>query len=157
MGNNLYSKGACYTALRKLEEPLDGPVYLDETKMTEQISIRMRIGGEETWYPLVSWGSHWYESDRQCEVLMEDTDDIDLYIESLVSEKVRVETIQFKGLQVRKNYSLRMRISTLFSNERTCQIIFEDIGFGEFYPSTGFRTEKVIELGGSHGQFNSLS
>lgn len=157
MGNNLYSKGACYTALRKLEEPLDGPVYLDETKMTEQISIRMRINGEETWYPLVSWGSHWYESDRQCEVLMEDTEDIELYIESLVSEKVQVETIQFKGLQVRKNYSLRMRISTLFSNERTCQIIFEDIGFGEFYPSTGFRTEKVIELGGSHGQFNSLS
>ena len=33
----------------------------------------------------------------------------------------------------------------------------EDIGFGEFYPSTGFRTEKVIELGGSNGQFNSLS
>ena len=157
MGNNLYSKGACYTALRKMEEQLDAPVYLDETKMTEQISIRMRMSGEEGWYPLVSWGSHWYESDRQCEVLMEDTEDIEIYIESLVSEKVRVETVKFEGLPARKNYCLRLKISTMFSDERTCQIIFEDIGFGEFYPSTGFRTEKVIELGGSNGQFNSLS
>lgn len=157
MGNNLYSKGACYTALRKMEGLIDAPVYLDETKMTEQICIKMRVNGEEGWYPLVSWGSHWYESDRQCEVLMENTDDIEIHIESLVNEKVRVETVKFDGMPMRKNYSLRLKISTLFSDEHTCNIIFEDMGFGEFYKSTGFKVEKVIELGGSNGQFNSLS
>ena len=73
MGNNLYSKGACYTAQRRKEEQSDAPVYLDETKLTEQISVRMRVNGEEGWYPLVSWGNHWYESDRQFEVLLGDT------------------------------------------------------------------------------------
>ena len=76
MGNNLYSKGACYTAQRRKEEQSDAPVYLDETKLTEQISVRMRVNGEEGWYPLVSWGNHWYESDRQFEVLLGDTEDI---------------------------------------------------------------------------------
>ena len=28
-----------------------------EHKMTEQICLRMRIGGQEGWYPIVAWGS----------------------------------------------------------------------------------------------------
>lgn len=157
MGNNLYSKGACYTALRRVEEQFDAPIYLDETKMTEQICLKMRIHGEEGWYPLVAWGSHWYESDKQCEVLLEDTQDIEIHIESLVTGKLRVETVSLAGLPERKNYAMRLKISTMFSDERTCFITFEDIGFGDFYPSSGFTTTKEIELGGSNGQFNSLS
>jgi len=158
MGNNLYSKGACYTAHRRMEEDqVDAPIYLDSTKMTEQICLKMRIRGEEGWYPLVAWGSHWYEADKQCEVLMEDTSDVEIHVESLVTGKLRVETVSFSGLPERKNYALRIRIRTMFTDERTCHILFEDIGFGEFFPSTGFSVEKVIELGGSNGQFSSLS
>ena len=68
-----------------------------------------------------------------------------------------METVSFDALPDRKNYALRLKIQTRFSDERTCHIIFEDVGFGEFFPSTGFSVEKVIELGGSNGQFNSLS
>lgn len=157
MGNNLYSKGACYTAWRKVEGQTDAPIYLDETKMTERISLKMRVKGEEGWYPLVSWGSHWYEADKEYEVLMENTEEIELCVESLLTDKVRMERVYFDGMPKRKNYSLRLRISVMFTDERTCQIVFEDIGFGEFYESTGFGVEKVIELGGSNGQFNSLS
>ena len=43
LGNNLYSKGACYTAYQRGQEELmkeqEGPVYLDESKLKEQISI----------------------------------------------------------------------------------------------------------------------
>lgn len=157
MGNNLYSKGACYTAQRRKEEQSDAPVYLDETKLTEQISVRMRVNGEEGWYPLVSWGNHWYESDRQFEVLLGDTEDIEIHVDSLVTGRHLVESVSLKGLPDRKNYALRLKISTFFSDEKTCHIIFEDMGFGEFFAPSGFRVEKIIELGGSNGQFNSLS
>ena len=157
MGNNLYSKGACYTAQRRKEEQSDAPVYLDETKLTEQISVRMRVNGEEGWYPLVSWRNHWYESDRQLEVLLGDTEDIEIHVDSLVTGRHLVESVSLKGLPDRKNYALRLKISTFFSDEKTCHIIFEDMGFGEFFAPSGFRLEKIIELGGSNGQFNSLS
>ena len=157
MGNNLYSKGACYTAQRRKEEQSNAPVYLDETKLTEQISVRMRVNGEEGWYPLVSWGNHWYESDRQFEVLLGDTEDIEIHVDSLVTGRHLVESVSLKGLPDRKNYALRLKISTFFSDEKTCHIIFEDMGFGEFFAPSGFRLEKIIELGGSNGQFNSLS
>ena len=157
MGNNLYSKGACYTALYKTKEMPDGPVYLDDSKLTEQISVKMRVNGEEVLYPLVTWGAHWYESDKECEVLMENTEDVELYIDSLSTGKRKIEVISFKGLQERNNYALRLKISTMFKDEKTCKILFEDVGFGEFYPPSGFSVESVIELGGSNGQFSSLS
>ena len=72
IGNNLYSKGACYTAYRKLYMHIENPVYLSETKLTDQITVNMRVDGQEMWYPLVSWGAHWYESNNQWEVILEE-------------------------------------------------------------------------------------
>ena len=87
----------------------------------------------------------------------ENNEDIELYIDSLSTGKRRTETISLKGLPERSNYALRLRISTMFLNDKMCKITFEDVGFGEFFSPTGFSVEKVIELGGSNGQFNSLS
>ncbi|MCI6059526.1 MAG: DUF5716 family protein [Dorea sp.] len=157
IGNNLYSKGACYTSMRKCLEYDDGPVYLDETKMTEQICLRMRIRGQEGWYPIVSWGTHWYDADGQWDVILEDTSDIEIHIETLAGEELQVETVSLAELPERRDYSLRLQIEVMFMDERTCKLIFKDTGFGEFYPSSGFQTEKVLHLGGINGQFNSMS
>ena len=156
LGNNLYSKGACYTAYRKSLDYKEGPIYLDDTKMTEQICLKMRINGQDEWYPIVPWGTRWYEADIQFEVLLEDADDIEMHIESLTGNQMRVETISMAGLPKRKDYALRLQVKTVFLNEKTCKISFQDIGFGEFFPATDFYEEKEIHLGGNDGQFNSL-
>lgn len=157
LGNNLYSKGACYAAYRKGRDYEESPVYMDDSKMTEQICLRMRVRGKEGWYPIVEWGSHWYESDGQWEVLLEDTSDIEIHIESLISGELQAETVSLAGLPKRRDYALRLSIETMFLDERTCKITFKDVGFGEFFPATDFQEEKIIHLGGSNGQFNSLS
>ena len=157
VGNNLYSKGACYTSVRRYQKYADGPVYLDETRLTEQIALRMRVEGREGWYPIVSWGTRWYEADGQWEVILEDTSDVEIHIESLAGDELQVETVSLEGLQERRDYSMRLQISVMFLDERTCRMTFRDVGFGEFFPSTSFQTEKVIHLGGINGQFNSMS
>ncbi len=157
LGNNLYSRGACYTAYRKCRDYEDSPIYLDNTKMTDQICLRMRVNGKEGWYPIVQWGSHWYEADGQWDVLLEDTSDIEIHIESLGSGELQAETISLAGLPERKDYTLRLTIEVMFLDEYTCRISFRDAGFGEFFPATDFYVEKTIHLGGSNGQFNSLS
>ena len=45
----------------------------------------------------------------------------------------------------------------MFLDEKTCHLLFKDVGFGEFFPASDFQVEKVIHLGGSNGQFNSMS
>ena len=157
LGNNLYSKGACYTSIRRYLNYNEGPVYLDDTTLTEQISLRMRVNGQEGWYPIVSWGTHWYEADNQWEVILEDASDIEVHVESLAGDELQVETVSLEGLPERRDYSLRIQIEVMFMDEKTCKLVFRDVGFGEFYPASDFRMEKVLHLGGINGQFNSMS
>lgn len=157
IGNNLYSKGACYTAYRKMFMHIEDPVYLSEDKLTDQITVNMRVNGQEMWYPIVSWGSHWYESNNQWEVLLEDTEDIELHIESLVQGTLKTEVIPLGRLPKRGEYSMRLQIETLFLDEKTCKITVRDVGFGEFFPPTDFQEEKMIHLGGNDGKFNTMS
>lgn len=157
LGNNLYSKGACYAAYKRSLGYEDSLIYLDETKMMDQICLKLRMQGVDKWYPIVSWGSRWYESDMQCEILLENTDDIEIHIESLVGAELRVERVSLEGLPKRKNYTLRLQVKVMMRNEKCCCISFKDMGFGEFFPATDFYVEKEMHLGGSNEQFNSLS
>lgn len=157
LGNNLYSKGACYTAYRRSLAIAEGPIYLDETKMMDQICLKMRVQGQDKWQPIVSWGIRWYEADSQFEILLENADDIEIHVESLVGAQMQVEKISLDGLPKRKNYTLRLQVKTLFLDDKTLKISFRDLGFGEFFPATDFCVEKEIHIGGSNGQYNSLS
>ena len=117
----------------------------------------MRVDGQEMWYPIVSWGAHWYESNNQWEVLLEDMENIELHVESLVQGTLKTEVISLENFPKRGEYSMRLQIETLFLDEKTCKITVRDVGFGEFYLPTDFQEEKIIHLGGNDGKFNSLS
>ena len=157
IGNNLYSKGACFTSYRKMYMQVEDPVYLSDGKLTDQITLNLRVNGQEMWYPIVSWGAQWYESNNQWEVLLEKVEDIELHIESLVQGTVRTEVIPMDKFPRRSEYAMRLMIETLFMDENTCKIIVRDMGFGEFYPATDFQKEKIIHLGGNDGKFSSMS
>ncbi len=157
IGNNLYSKGACYTSMCLTGDRDDDLIYLDDTKLTQRISLHMRVDGQDGWYPIVSWGTPWYEADGEWEVLLEDTSDIEIHIESLTDDALEVETVSLSGLPRRGNYSLRLKIEVMFLDDATCKIVFSDMGFGDFFPASDFRVEKTIQLGGIHGEFNSMS
>ncbi|MCI7181766.1 MAG: DUF5716 family protein [Schaedlerella sp.] len=157
IGNNLYSKGACYTAYRRTFMHIEDPVYLSESKLTDQITVNMRVNGQEMWYPIVSWGSRWYESNNQWEVLLENVEDIELHVESLIQGTLRTEVIPMDRFPKRSEYSMRIQIETLFLDEKTCKITVRDMGFGEFFLPTDFHEEKIIHLGGNDGKFSSLS
>ncbi len=157
IGNNLYSKGACYEAFRRQIGRSSGPVYLDESKMTDRICMKIRRGDKEEMYPIVSWGEHWYESDCTYEVLLDNNDPIELYQNSLATGEEKTITVNLDGLPNRKNYSLRLVIQAVFLDENRCRITFTDAGFGEIFPETDFSKDVTVMLGGSNEQFNTLS
>ena len=132
-------------------------MYLDESKLTDRVTLNMRVNGQEEWYPVVSWGNHWYEANNQWEVLTNEVDELEFHVESLVQGNLRSEIISLEGMPKRPEYSTRLQIETLLLDERTCRITVKDVGFGEFFPATDFQVEKVIHLGGNDGKFNSMS
>lgn len=157
LGNNLYSKGACYAALKRAYNYEETLIYLDETKMMDQICLKLRMHGTDKWFPIVSWGSRWYEADTTFELLLESAEDIEIHIESLAGADMRVERVSLDGLPKRNNYTLRLQVKVMLVDEKLCRISFKDMGFGEFFTATDFYVEKEIHLGGSNEQFNSLS
>lgn len=157
LGNNLYSKGACYTAYKRMLGLEDTLIYLDESKMMEQICLKLRMQGTDKWYPIISWGGRWYEADTEFELLLENAEYIELHIESLAGTQMRVERISLEGLPKRGNYTLRLQVRVMMNSEKCCRISLKDLGFGEFFPATDFYMEKEIHLGGSNEQFHSLS
>lgn len=157
IGNNLYSKGACYATYRRYKQYTGGPIYMDDTKMTDQISIRVRAESEEKWEPIVTWGSHWYESDGEWELIVDDSQEMELLIEPLSGGEKEILKVPLDIFPKRKNYSVRIQLKLLFMDEQTCKIMISDMGFGDFFASSGYEIEQVIHLGGSNGQFNSLS
>ena len=95
---------------------------------------------------------------RELSPLIKDAESLhEVHIETLAGEELQVETVSLEGLPERRDYSLRIQIEVMFIDERTCKLIFKDVGFGEFYPASDFRVEKVLHLGGINGQFNSMS
>ncbi len=157
LGNNLYSKGACYTAYRRFMNREDGFIYIDENKTTERICIKIRNNNQNEWFPLVTWGNLWYECGNTWEILLEDTEDIELHIESLYRGKVQIEQISLEEVPERASYSIRLKIEVIPIEKDTFKIRFIDQGFGDFYPSSGYETETIIKLGGYYGQYHSLS
>lgn len=157
LGNNLYSKGACYTAFRRVMKEKTGPIYLDSSKLTERICVKARTNGQDNWYPIVEWGRHWYESDCSLEFLMDGLTKIEFQVDNLITGKSHIETLALDGIPDRKGYTIRLLMEIVFENQESCRISVRDVGFGEFYPPSGFYAETKIQLGGSNGQFSSLS
>ena len=101
--------------------------------MTEQICLKMRINGQDEWYPVVPWGTRWYESDMQFEVLLEEVEDIEIHIESLTGNEMRVETVSMEELPKRKDYALRLQVKHYFWMKRHVKLALKILGLGNFF------------------------
>lgn len=157
MGNNLYSKGACYTAVQRLSEQRPEYIYIDEHKLTDSVYMKVRNGNEEEWFPLISWGTHPFECNNQWEILIEDTEDIELYVESMYKGRLGIHSISLDGIPERESYSIRLLINVMMIDNQSYRITFKDMGFGEFYESSGYETELILEMGGTNGEHYSMS
>ncbi len=152
LGNNLYSKGACYTAVKRIENKTTESVYIDENKLSHQVSIKVRQGAVDTTLPIISWGNHWYESEGSWELLLEDTEDIEVVVSSLHYGEQQKVQVSLEGLDERDSYSIRVELKVIPIDQDSFRIKISDLGFGEFYENTGFTSEKVIQLGGTYGK-----
>ena len=157
VGNNLYSKGAVLTESRESRISFNNPVYLNDEKMNEQISIRLTNEGQESFVPVVPFGTHWYEADEKFDVIALDNTPVEIKIESLLDGNVRNESVSLENLTVSRPYGSRLEVGFRFMSDKILMIHVKDVTSGLLGKSTGFETEKEIRLGGTYGQFNSLS
>ena len=136
-GNNLFAKGACYGAREKVEERmLKGYLFLGNDLVRSNIGMDMIINGSPAYYPLITSGVNWYEAEKECELILDETDELVFVVSSMEEGKTNRYTMKLSGLPKRPRKTTRIHLKLEYDSPVTCQITAEDLGFGEMFPAT---------------------
>ena len=147
LGQNLYTKGACYAAKelsgdRKLEDY----ILLNDEMITSSIGIRLYADAKMTEVPLTEAAIPWYEVNKSIEVIPEDEAEIELVIKNIITREVLRERLVPSHLPERPKRMTRLEINLTCTSSSEAKITVTDRGFGAFYPETGRVWEFLLEI-----------
>ena len=146
LGQNLYSKGACYGVREKLEEKILRDFFYNGQNMLHvNVGIDMTVRGITSYYSLIEAGVNWYEAYHRCEFILDDTEEVILQFDT-VDKKSSQCIIHLDGLPKRPNKATRVALSVMFLDSNTCKITVEDLGLGMLYLATNKKWEQVVTI-----------
>ena len=137
MGNNIFTKGACYAAATRDRETEWPFVYMGENEMKFNLSLKVHDKGELSFYNLISAGSNWFESKGQCEVIISGSYEVDFWKQLPKSREAKIETLRLTDMPPRPDRATRIRITATPVSDDRIDIEIKDLGFGEIFMSSG--------------------
>ncbi|MCR4648742.1 MAG: hypothetical protein K5776_06665 [Lachnospiraceae bacterium] len=148
-GNNLFSKGACFAAKEKLSPSgKENKIkYIGNDRLKVTIGVETDDVPKEE-IPLIEAGSQWFESIGRCELILKETDKINIYLSYIYNNYIARGEITLPGLNVSNNRITRVSIEVKMISEDTALFKVWDMGFGELYASTGKDWEQELKLEG---------
>lgn len=144
IGKNLYAKGACYGMLVAAGELSWPYAYLGDNAMKVNVSLKVKNRGTEEFYTLISAGENWYEANGSCEVILDATKDVAIWLQMPNSRQAKIETLTLDDLPDRENRTTRLRIEAEPLSDDKVKILIKDLGFGEIVKSSDMTWEYVM-------------
>ncbi|MDE5907256.1 MAG: hypothetical protein K2H52_00690 [Lachnospiraceae bacterium] len=138
-GNNLYSKGACYGMMERLNPSKEWKdyVYLGADKLKSNIGIRALRRGEDSYYAVLDAGTNWYEAAADFDLILESGNTVDFVITPLTGGNVTNRILTLEGLPERPKRTTRLNVHIEMTAVNQAAITIEDMGFGELFKSSG--------------------
>ena len=93
--------------------------------------------GSEKRLVLSKIGTDWYEAGAVAECILDKPTIAKFTIQSPITKESENFYIDLQDFPARKNKTVRIRIKFAYVNENKFAIEIKDIGFGEFYESSG--------------------
>ena len=144
-GNNLFAKGACYGAKEKVEERnLKGYLYAGNDMVRLNVGMDMMVFGTPAYHSLISAGVNWYEAVGDCELLMDDTEELTFVVSNMENTRKERYSMTLPGLPKRPPQPTSLHLHLEFESANRCKIDVEDMGFGEMYPSSGLKWQETM-------------
>ena len=149
LGNNLYSKGACYAARQRMTpgSVSEDYVFLGKDMLKANISLYVEKRGQDSCHPLLDAGTNWYDAKAEIDFLLEEENRFSLRITPLNGGEIRDVEIALTGLPQRPARTTRIHLQIDMADLTTLRLNMEDFGFGEFFPATHQFWEKTISIG----------
>ena len=136
LGNNLYSKGACYAGFVREYNDDWKCIYMGENEMKFNLSLKVRDKGSLAFYTLISAGKNWFETKGECDVILAGNAEIDFWKQLPNSREAVIETLELTDLPNRPDRTTRLRITATPVSDEKIEVQIQDMGFGEIYKST---------------------
>jgi len=147
-GNNLFSKGACYGAKEKIEntELESKHVFLGKDKLKSNLGMRVVREGRESYMALLDAGKNWYDSVKECDLILDREDTINIIVTPLDGKNPKTIPIYLRGLPVRPPRATRIHIEIRMLSETRLAVNVTDLGFGEFFAASGMQWSSEVEI-----------
>lgn len=144
IGQNLFAEGACYKAISSQEERSDY-LYLGEARLKVNIGVMAYNRNEEQYIHILSAGGNWYDTQGQADIILDDSNIVELQIESLSGDIKMTKKYELLGLPNRPPKTTRIRIVLKPLSVNKIKITFEDMGFGEIFRRSGKIWDFILE------------
>lgn len=147
-GNNLYSKGACFTLTERLQGSVVGGdyVFLGNDKLKANVGIRVFKRGQAAYYAMLDAGNNWYEIEHDCELYLQDEDEIEFEVSPLIGKEKKVLKMPLEGLGLQAGDSTRIHLHLHLIQENVVCARVQDLGFGDFRAPVETVWEEKLEL-----------
>ena len=146
-GNNLYSKGACYSVKEKIYpgDITKNYLFLGNDKLKYNIGVRTLQEGKEGVTSLLDAGVNWYEVNCEREFLLDEGEALEVVVTSLYGQE-NVFEMKLAGLPERPRKATRLLLQIYMENEHHLHLHVVDKGFGNFFLASGKVWDGLIEV-----------
>lgn len=136
-GQNLYTSGAVYAALVRMHSVPWEYTYIGDNELKINVSLMVSDLNQMKLYTLITAGQSWYEERGECEVILDGSPKISVYIQKPDSRKAVESVFTLKDLPVRQPRLTRLRITATPLSDKQISISIFDLGFGEIARGSG--------------------
>ena len=147
-GNNLIVKGAAYGAKEFFYTPALSE-YLISCKGRTRVKVVMAVKHKEreNTMTLSNIGAYWYEARSKAECIMEKPTEAVFEIQDIMNHRNETFKIDLTEFPNRPPKTTRIEVDFRYVEENKFEIEIKDLGFGEFFPSSGMSVKKEITIG----------
>ena len=150
VGQNIYTKGACYAAYIG-SYVINPNKYIVNAEDMVHSDVGILSGGNtNTFIPIAKGGREWYNMRGKIYVCLDDTNRVELLYKNHYNQEAMREIIEIHGLPSRPNKTTRLSLEVEIYSGNKGAVVIRDEGFGKLYPTTNKIYLKI------HGKNHSL-
>lgn len=150
VGQNIYTKGACYAAYIG-SHVINPNKYIVNAEDMVHSDVGILSGGtSNTFIPIARGGREWYNMRGRIQVCLDDTNRVELVYKNHYNQEAMREIIEIHGLPSRPNKTTRLSLEVEMYSGTRGAVVIRDEGFGKLYPTTNkiYRKEFSLEREG---------
>ena len=146
-GYNLFVKGACVAAMDKTHKKFSQEyIFQCEGRTKVTVGLMINHNSRNTAIALSKAGTNWYEAGAKAECILDETKSIQLVLSSPYDGCTKNVRIDLNSFPDRPARTTRIAISLAYLNENKCEVVVEDLGFGEFFKATGIIVKETFVI-----------